>query len=313
LAKRINAFYLGGATLGGFGNIIAYGWGQIAPVPTTRSGLAGWQYIFLMMGVLTCFSALIGYAVVPNFPQTASSINETERKMILKHIEIDRHDVVEEKITARDIGRNLMNIRIWAYGLLFCMSTLPVYAFAYFLPLIFKGYGYSTALSQILSAPPYVAALIWGAIISALSDRTKHRGGFICLNALMALAGTVGLGYGANNNGRFASAFFAQMGAQANVAMIVSWSSNNVRTANQRAVNSGIVVGGGGVGGILASVAFQQKDAPGYIPGLLTVIVSQIVIMAVSAILMAFYRIRNKQANDGKRELEGVASYRYTL
>ena len=56
------------------------------------------------------------------------------------------------------------------------------------------------------------------------------------------------------------------------------------------------------------------------------VIVSQIVIMAVSAcvaqcrplsdsfsILMAFYRIRNKQANDGKRELEGVASYRYTL
>ena len=31
------------------------------------------------------------------------------------------------------------------------------------------------------------------------------------------------------------------------------------------------------------------------------------------SILMAFYRIRNKQANDGKRELEGVASYRYTL
>ena len=53
-----HSFYLGGATLGGFGNIIAvrarshvpgsraqYGWGQIAPVPTTRSGLAGWQYI----------------------------------------------------------------------------------------------------------------------------------------------------------------------------------------------------------------------------------------------------------------------------
>ena len=41
LAKRIAAFYLGGACLGGFGNIIAYGWGQIAP----RYGLAGWQWI----------------------------------------------------------------------------------------------------------------------------------------------------------------------------------------------------------------------------------------------------------------------------
>ena len=103
-----------------------------------------------------------------------------------------------------------MNIRIWAYGLLFCMSTLPVCAsLAAGPPLIpqtpsptssrsssratvrrascasLTDAGYSTALSQILSAPPYVAALIWGAIISALSDRTKHRGGFICLNALM--------------------------------------------------------------------------------------------------------------------------------
>lgn len=48
--------------------------------------------------------------------------------MILKRIEIDRHDVVEEQITVKDIVSNLGNIRIWAYGLLFCMSTLPVCA-----------------------------------------------------------------------------------------------------------------------------------------------------------------------------------------
>ena len=49
-----------------------------------------------MMGVLTCpsrafpdaalistgFSALIGYAVVPNFPQTSSSINETGKGIV---------------------------------------------------------------------------------------------------------------------------------------------------------------------------------------------------------------------------------------
>lgn len=148
-----------------------------------------------MMGVLTCASSsverrvdtrrLLGPDRLPRRPplsatrvrspslgaddngECRTSINETERKMILKRIEIDRHDVVEEQITFRDIGRNLLNIRIWAYGLLFCMSTLPVYAFACashvatrcssasdFLPLIFRGYGYSTALSQILSAPP---------------------------------------------------------------------------------------------------------------------------------------------------------------
>jgi len=309
LAKRIAAFYLGGACLGGFGNIIAYGWGQIAP----RYGLAGWQWIFIMMGVLTCISALIGYVVVPHFPQHSTTISDAERKLILKRIEIDRHDVVEEKLTVGEVFKHLGNIRIWAYGLLFCLSTLPAYAFAYFLSLIFRGFGYSVALSQILSAPPYIFALIYGFSLGAVSDKMRHRGSFVCISALMALAGTVGLGYGASNAGRFAAAFFAQAGCQSNVSMVVSWSSNNVRTQNQRAVNSAVVVAGGGIGGIVAAVAFQQKDAPGYIPGLWTVIAGQIVIIAVSTVLMAWYKVQNRKADEGKRVLEGHQTYRYTL
>ena len=113
----------------------------------------------------------------------------------------------------------------------------PSDAFAYFLSLIFRGFGYSVALSQILSAPPYVFAresgcaanaltpsVIYGFGLGAVSDKIRHRGGFVMLSALMALAGTVGLGYGSSNAGRFAAAFFAQAGCQSNVSMVVSWS-----------------------------------------------------------------------------------------
>jgi hypothetical protein len=43
------------------------------------------------------------------------------------------------------------------------------------------------------------------------------------------------------------------------------------------AVNSAIVVAGGGVGGIIASVAFRQQDAAsGYRPGLWTTVAFQV-------------------------------------
>ena len=69
------------------------------------------------------------------------------------------------------------------------------------------------------------------------------------------------------------------------------------------------------IGGIVAAVAFQQKDAPGCacarcatiaetgfsdIPGLWTVIAGQIVIIAVSTVLMAWYKVQNRKADEGK-------------
>lgn len=37
-----------------------------------------------------------------------------------------------------------------------------------------------------------------------------------------------------------------------------------------------MMVGGGGIGGIIASNAFQQKDAPNYLPGINTALASQV-------------------------------------
>ena len=69
------------------------------------------------------------------------------------------------------------------------------------------------------------------------------------------------------------------------------------------------------IGGIIAAVAFQQKDAPSCalaccratiaeafsdIPGLWTVIAGQIVIVAVSLVLMAWYKAQNRKADEGK-------------
>lgn len=85
-----------------------------------------------MMGVLTCISALIGFALVPNFPAKASLLNEEERQLVNDRISVDRHDFEEEKLTVKLALQHLSDIKIWSMGILFLSSTLPAYAFSYF-------------------------------------------------------------------------------------------------------------------------------------------------------------------------------------
>ena len=68
-------------------------------------------------------------------------------------------------------------------------------------------------------------------------------------------------------------------------------------------------IGGGGIGGIIASVSFRSIDAPtGYRPGLWTTVAAQLTIVAVSLVLMFYFKRQNDKAKRGERVIEGHAS-----
>jgi MFS family permease len=126
-------------------------------------------------------------------------------------------------------------------GLLFLCSTLPAYAFAYFLALILNGFGYSIRDSQLLSAPPYVCAIIFGMIVGWTADKVRMRGPFIILGALISATGSLVVGYAGSPGARYFGAFLAVMGCQSNIPTVMSWSVNNVRGYGARAISSAIV------------------------------------------------------------------------
>lgn len=69
----------------------------------------------ILMGVLTCVSALLGFGFVPNFPAKATFLNEEERKLVNDRITIDRHDFEEERLTGRLALKHLADWKIWSY------------------------------------------------------------------------------------------------------------------------------------------------------------------------------------------------------
>ena len=69
---------------------------------------------------------------------------------------------------------------------------------------------------------------------------------------------------------------------------------------------------GGGCGGIVASFVFRQKDAPDYLPGMITVIVSQVLTVLLVSMNTVYFAHRNRKADRGEAILESTPGFRYT-
>jgi len=151
--------------------------------------------------------------------------------------------------------------RIWLYGYMFGSSTLGSYSLAYFLPAILATMGFTNIQAQLLVAPPYVWAAIPALSTAYLADRVKNfRAGAITFNALCLIVGTCMYSQldKTHKAARYAGIFLAIGGCNSNVPLIISWAQTSIRSQSKRGFTSALIVAWGGIGGILASVAFQQ-------------------------------------------------------
>lgn len=61
--------------------------------------------------------------------------------------------------------------------------------------LVLSGFGYGPRDSQLLSAPPYIAAVIFGMIVGFTADKVRMRGPFIILGACLSGTGSAILAF----------------------------------------------------------------------------------------------------------------------
>lgn len=117
----------------------------------------------------------------------------------------------------------------------------------------------------------------------------------------------------------------------ANVPTTAKYQANNIVGLSKRAVGSALLVGGGGVGGIIASLIFRQKDYPhcehcsvkllglpsdsvtADIPGVSGTIGFQVLLISIVGTLSLWYKRQNRLADEGKVVLEGTPGFRYTI
>ncbi|KAF8161310.1 major facilitator superfamily domain-containing protein [Crassisporium funariophilum] len=308
---RLAVFYLLSVTAGGLSPILAYVFSLLGG----KQGIAGWRWIFIIEGAITLALATVTWLFIPAFPDQNTFLTHEQTALVLKRIDEDRGDAVPDALTLKKVVGHLCDWTLWAYGIMFMCAAMPSYAQSFFLPIILRGMGWSQTASLLLSAPPYGPSILTTLLVAWLSDKHKHRSGFIVLTTLVCLIGLCLTAFAKQNEVRYFGAFLINAGNSGAIPTILAYSSNNVVSHSKRSVQTAMTISLGAIGGILATTVFRAKDYPRYIPGLAVTIGSQILMLLLLALTTIHFTRLNRLMREGKRTkpLEGQPGFLYTL
>jgi len=308
--KRLAVFYLSSIFLGGFSAIFAYALTLIDP----QGRLNGWQWIFIIEGIITIVLGLLTYMFVPDFPDKNRFLTEQQTQLILHRVEKDRGDSLPDKMTWQKLRLHLSDWTMWAFALMFMCATMPAYAIGFFVTIILAGMGYNIRDSLLLSAPPGVFAAMCCFGFAYISDKTRKRALLIAIQTVLTIIGLVITAYAKNNGARYFGLFLANGGASACVPGVLSYNANNVVSHTKRSVSTAVIISFGGIGGIFATTVYREQDYPRYLNGIWATIGCQfLMLILLSATSYTFIR-RNRLAREGKLgPLEGQPGFYYTV
>ncbi|OJJ03280.1 hypothetical protein ASPVEDRAFT_134574 [Aspergillus versicolor CBS 583.65] len=277
LYKRISIFYLIGVLGSALSGVLALGFSKM-------NGLAdytGWRWIFIMEGLLTCVIGLTGYIFMVNFPSQSHKawgfLSANESAYIVRRLNRDRGDADTEtdvhedgslKINWHAFFASGLDWKVWGFALSFLCSTMQAYSIGFFLPVLLQQkMHFSTATSQGLSSPPYLAAMLLMYIEGVLSDKIRLRCPTLYFNALLSIVGLCLMEWAPSAGSQYLGAIFTCMGCSANIPSVMVFQANNIRGQWKRAFCSASLIGFGGTGGIVGSLVFRTQDKPTYLPG----------------------------------------------
>jgi len=319
VGKRYSVFYMLRSLASACAGILAYGLMQMNGL----QGLTGWRWIFIIEGTLTMALGIGAYWALVDFPEKAhrswSFLTEREAKFIIDRVNKDRGDAKVQPFSAGKFFRAGLDLKIWAYAIIFFNTTTVTYALAYFLPIILQeNMGFSVGAAQCLVAPPYALAAIVMFGTGWFGDKYHLRGPVICFNMILCLIGLPIMGFHKSAAVRYFGVFLTTAGANSNIPAAMSYQANNIRGQWKRAFCSATLVGFGGVGGIAGGLVFRFQDAPEYHPGLYACIACCLLTLVIVSLNTLVFLRQNRRADRGEIELEDSdedhqKGFRYTI
>lgn len=158
--------------------------------------VTSWRWMFIIEGVPAIIWAFVFAALTDDSPEQASWLDDTERTALVGALR-------EEQRQLPDAGGYLRALRSRSVVLLsiqYLLWSIGVYGFVFWLPTIIKaGGGVGITVTGLLSAVPYVLAVILMLVVSHASDVSGRRRGYVwpfLILAGLAFYGSFQLGPG---------------------------------------------------------------------------------------------------------------------
>lgn len=198
--------------VGAFGGLISAGIQFI----DTRGNLYGWQWLFLISGLLSLVFGIATLFVLPAKPgQSKGFLTPEEARQVQhridytnKHEDDDNNGKTNKKTVLmrdlRNLKSQLTDYKVWLFCVLYFTPVMAATSLGYFLPKIVQQIGtYDSIQVSLLSIPPYVFGGLMVFIVTRLSDRFQDRGWFIIGMCITSFVGFVILSFSESVGARY--------------------------------------------------------------------------------------------------------------
>lgn len=256
LGKRIAALYIAQQVGNAFGGLFAAAVFQLDGV----HGIRGWQWLFIIEGSATVGVGAICACVMPEFPHNSRILSQIERDLAVWRIESEAGaaEGTENETVVRGFAKALSDPKLLL--LILCnMLSQAQGSIANYFPTLVASLHFSSTISLLLTAPPYVLAGFVYYFLMFYSDRknTVYPLIIICIAIAcgMYIIPMVTINVGA----RYFSMMilpFASVGPQ--LLLYKTINLHLARPVSKRAAASALVNAIGGTSNIWASYLYYQ-------------------------------------------------------
>ncbi|KAF8839408.1 MFS general substrate transporter [Paxillus ammoniavirescens] len=263
LAFRSAILYAGLLVSNAFGSLWAAG---ILGNMEGRMGIAAWRWLFYIEGAITILIGLMSMWLLPDYPNNTRWLTSAQRHLAQVRLAEDAGEADQDSQEASIFEGFLMAIKDPKVPLfmLMCCSQLLGLSFVNFFPTLTATLGYSTTVTLLMAAPPWILATISTLINAWNADRTGerffHQTGWwwvVMVGYIISLSTMA-------TPGRYFSMFLMTTG-YCGFTLTLVWVANAIpRPPAKRSAAIGLVNGFGNLGNLMGSYIWKANWSPRY-------------------------------------------------
>ncbi|CAH0055990.1 unnamed protein product [Clonostachys solani] len=165
MPQRIAIFYSVGQVAGAVSGLLAYAIGYMDGL----GGLPGWRWLFLLEGLPAIMLSFVALWKLPNYPETAKILNEEERKYATTRLVKTAPQGKKGNWDYKSLLVLVKDPTFYTFSVFWICHGIGGFGVGVALPTVVYDLGFTTtAYTQLMNMPPYVAACVFLNIIGYL-------------------------------------------------------------------------------------------------------------------------------------------------
>jgi len=274
-----------------------------------KRGIRAWRWLFFIEGAITILVGFNTMWLLPDYPHNTRWISTFESRLAQARLSEDAGEADKDNAEDSQLQGLIMAVKDPKVIIFAIMTTAQLLglSFVNFFPTLTQTLGFSTTVTLLLAAPPWLVASVICCLNALHADKTGERFFHITGWWWGVILGFIISLSTASVAARYVSLFFMACG-YVGFAMTLVWVSNAVpRPPAKRAAAIGIVNGTGNLGNLMGSYTWKAAWGPKYHQSM-AISLGALVISSLLSLLIRQILVRENRKLDAdeKAAMEGA-------